>query len=182
MKPELRKGFVRQDSGNVAWPLAALPHITTNPKFVPRLIALLHHQAYVVRIYAATTLGTLRAEEAIEPILAVIREPYPFHDATVLASGKHFRQSWTVRWRGFLCMALGKLGGEAARTALEELAADPDQYRDIRYGAVVGLQFLGSPRSIPTLTNVAQGDIIWMIRHTAEQAATLAAKGWPEIL
>lgn len=170
MRHELKPGFVRSDGRTVAQPLAALPHITKNRRFVPRLIKLLKHPAYIVRIYAATTLGALHAEEAIDPVLAVIRESYPFVDAVEPASGKHFRHSWPVRWRGFLCMALGRLGSEKARLALEELATNADNFRDIRYGAVVGLQFLGSPDSIPALQQVAKDDIIWMIRTCAQEA------------
>jgi len=170
MRHELKPGFVRSDGRTVAQPLAALPHITRDRQFVPRLIKLLKHPAYIVRIYAATTLGALHAEEATDPILTVIREPYPFVDAVELASAKHFRQSWPVRWRGFLCMALGRLGGGEARVALEGLATNADNFRDIRYGSVVGLQFLGSTSSIPALQQVARDDIIWMIRTTAREA------------
>jgi hypothetical protein len=68
-------------------------------------------------------------------------------------------------------MALGRLGGDEARDALEEWAADPAQPRDIRYGSVVGLGFIGSPRSLPALRQVAAADIIWMIRQEARLAA-----------
>lgn len=170
MKHELKKGFVRSDGMTVAQPLAALPHIATDKRFVPRLIALLKHQAYIVRIYAAETLASLRAEQAVPKILEVIREGYPFSDATRLASGKHFGHSRTIRWRGYLCIALGKLGGDAARTELEKMACDVDAFRDIRYGSVVGLRFLGSPASIPALERVAKNDIVWAIRQVAENA------------
>jgi hypothetical protein len=76
-----------------------------------------------------------------------------------------------VRWRGFLCMALGRLGGEAARAALESYAADPARPRDIRYGSVVGLRFMGTPKSLPVLQRVAESDVIWMIRDEARRAA-----------
>ena len=62
--------------------------------------------------------------EAVEPILNVVRSPYPFPDPTSQVSGKHFARSKFVRWRGYLCIALGKLGGEAARRGLEQLAVD----------------------------------------------------------
>lgn len=169
MQHELKPGFVRSDGLTVTQPLAALPHITKSKEAVPRLIKLLKHRAYIVRIYAATTLGALHAEEAIDPILEVVLEPYGFNDAVELASAKHFRKSWSVRWRGFLCMALGRLGGEKARQALEELATDPNNFRDIRYGAVVGLGSLGSPSAIPALQQVAREDIIWMIRTSARE-------------
>jgi HEAT repeat protein len=155
----------------VAQPLAALPHITTNPRFVPRLVGLLRHPAFLVRIYAALTLAGLNAREAVPDIIAVIREPYPFPDAATMTSGKHFDRSRIVRWRGYLCMALGRLGGAEARKALEALATDPDAYRDIRYGAVVGLRFLGSPWSITALERVAAHDIIGAIREAATEAA-----------
>ncbi len=187
MDHELKKGFVRSDGMTVAQPLAALPHITTDTRVVPRLIALLKHRAYIVRIYAAETLASLKARQAAPKILEVIHEDYPFCDATTLASGKHFGRSQTVRWRGYLCIALGKLGGKTARAELEKLACDPASFRDIRYGSVVGLRFLGSPASIPALQRVAENDIIWAIREAARRAAheirfqqshaTLAAAG-----
>ena len=170
MRKELRPGFVRNDGKTVAQPLAALPHITKDRRFVPRLIALLGHRAFLVRIYAAHTLASLKAAEAVGPIVNVIRQPYPFCDATTLASGKHFGQSQTVRWRGYVCMALGRLGGEEARQALEKLALNANSYRDIRYGSVVGLRFLGSPESLPALRRVAGGDIIGEIRREARAA------------
>jgi len=167
MKTELAPGFVRGDGMTVAQPLAALPHIITDRRFIPRLIALLDHPAYIVRIYAAEGLAALEAEEAVEPILDVLRTPYPFPDPTSQVSGKHFDKSQFVRWRGYLAIALGKLGGEASRLGLETLAADPTSYRDIRYGSVVGLRFLGSPKSVPMLEQVAGVDIIREVRLEA---------------
>ena len=172
MRKELRPGFVRSDGKTVAQPLAALPHIIRDRRFVPRLIALLNHRAFLVRIYAAHALASLKAPEAVAPILAVIRRPYGFVDATTLASGKHFGRSQTVRWRGYLCMALGRLGGPDARQALETLALDAASYRDIRYGSVVGLKFLCSPASLAALRRIAQQDIIRQIRRTAREAIT----------
>ena len=170
MRKELRPGFVRSDGMTVAQPLAALPLIARNKRFVPRLIALLKHPAYLVRIYAAHTLGAMKAQEAVAPMLAVIRQPYGFSDATTLASGKHFGMSKSVRWRGYVCMALGKLGGEEARKALEGLATDPDSFRDIRYGSTVGLRFLKSPQSAGALERIAQQDLIRQVRVVAREA------------
>lgn len=170
MKHELKPGFVRSDGMTVAQPLAALPHITRDRRFIPRLVALLDHKAFIVRIYAAMTLAALDAKQAGPKILKIVREPYPFCDATAAASGKHFGRSQTVRWRGYLCMALGRLGGDPSRLGLEALAGDPASFRDVRYGAVVGLKSLGSPESIPVLQRVAEQDIIWAIRKAAEDA------------
>jgi HEAT repeat protein len=103
-------------------------------------------------------------------LIDIIREGYSFSDATALASGKHFEHSQTVRWRGFLCMALGRMGGEEARRALEEFASDAAQPRDVRYSAVVGLAFIRSPESLPVLRLVAAEDIIWMVRDEARRA------------
>ena len=170
MKTELASGFVRNDSGTVALPLAALPHIIRERRFVPRLIGLLDHPAYIVRIYAAECLASLKAHEGVAPILRVIRTPYDFPDSTRQVSGKHFDHSKYVRWRGYLPIALGKLGGHEAREALEQLALDEKTYRDTRYGAVVGLRFLASPESLPALEKVARDDIIREIRMEAHSA------------
>ena len=113
----------------------------------------------------------MQAREALPSLIEMIREAYPFSDSVALASGKHFDQSQNVRWRGFVCMALGRLGGDDARKALEKFAADPKQPRDIRYGAVVGLGFIGSPDSLPVLERVADGDIIWLVRDEARRVA-----------
>lgn len=169
MRSELKPGFVREDGVTTSQPLTALYHIAKDKSIVPRLIPLLRHPAIVPRIYVAMTLGKLRATEALPAILEIIREGYPFSDSVALASGKHFDQSQTVRWRGFLCMALGKMGGDEARQALETFATDAKATRDIRYGAVVGLGFIGSPKSLPALKKVAQEDVIWMVRDTAKQ-------------
>ena len=170
MRTELAPGFVRSDGLTVAQPLAALPHIIRDRRFAPRLIALLDHPAFLVRIYAAEALAALKAPEGVEPILKVVRTPYGFPDPTNQVSGKHFDRSRFVRWRGYLCIALGKLGGETARTNLEALADDPASYRDIRYGSVVGLRFLRSPKSLPVLERIVRRDIIWEVRREARAA------------
>ena len=64
-------------------------------------------------------MAALQAPEAVEPILRVVTTPYPFPDPTSQVSGKHFERSKFVRWRGYVCIALGKLGGEEARLGLE---------------------------------------------------------------
>ena len=171
MRDELKPGFVRDDGVTKSQPLTALCHVATEKGLTKRLVPLLRHPAFVPRVYVAMTLGKLQATEALPEILGTIREGYTFSDSTALASGKHFDQSQTVRWRGFLCMALGRIGGDEARQAIEPLAADAQQPRDIRYGSVVGLGFIGSPKSLPVLRQVATDDIIWMIRDEARRAA-----------
>ena len=170
MRDELKPGFVRNDGRTTSQPLTAMSYLVEDAALSGRLIALLRHPAFVARVYVALALGRLRSGEARPEIVRIIREGYSFSDSTALASGKHFDQSQTVRWRGFLCLALGRLGGEEARQALETLAADPAQPRDIRYCSVVGLQFIGSPKSGPILRQVAEQDIIWMVRLTAREA------------
>ena len=169
MRSELKPGFVREDGVTTSQPVAALCYAADNPALAGRLIPLLRHPAVVVRVYVALTLGRLRAHEAMPPMVAMIREGYAFSDSVALASGKHFDQSQSVRWRGFVCMALGRMGGDNARQALEELAADPKQPRDIRYGSVIGLGFIRSPQSLPALERVATDDIIWLVRDEARQ-------------
>lgn len=171
MQSELKAGFVREDGTTTSQPVAALCYTATDPALVPRLIPLLKHPAIVVRVYVALTLGRLHAHEATPLLLDMIQEGYPFNDAVALASGKHFEHSQTIRWRGFLCLALGRMGGAEARSALEALSIDPAQPRDIRYGAVVGLGFINCPNSLPTLRRVADADIIWLVRDQATQAA-----------
>lgn len=172
MREELKPGFVRGDGVTTSQPLVALSLVATNRALTPRLLLLLRHPAFVPRVYVALLLGRLHATEALPDLLRLVREGYPFSDATALASGKHFDQSQTVRWRGFLCFALGRLGGEEARRALEGFAADPLQPRDVRYGAVIGLRFLASPQSLPVLRQVAERDLIWMVRAEAQDAVT----------
>jgi HEAT repeat protein len=169
MRDELKPGFVRGDGLTTSQPLTALSHLADDPNLVARLLPLLKHPAFVPRIYVAMTLGRLRAAEAAPAMVSIIREGYPFSDATSLASGKHFEHSQTVRWRGFLCMALGRIGGDEARRALEILAADQQQSRDVRYSSVVGLRFIGSPKSLSVLERIARSDTIWMVRDEAEQ-------------
>ena len=173
MRSELKPGFVREDGVTTSQPLTALYHVAVgpDPALAKRLLPLLKHPAVVPRIYVALTLARLRAPEALSALLDIVKEGYPFSDAVALASGKHFDQSQAVRWRGFLCMALGRLGGNEARVALESFAADARQPRDIRYSSVVGLGFIGSPQSLPVLHQVAMSDIIWMVRDEARRAA-----------
>lgn len=171
MRSELKPGFVREDGLTTSQPVTALYHIATDPALKKRLLPLLHHPAFVPRVYVAMTLAKLQATEALPDMLKIIREGYAFSDAVALASGKHFDQSQTVRWRGFLCMALGRMGGDDARVALEQFAADPRQPRDIRYSSVVGLGFIASSKSLPVLKQVASQDLIWMVRDGARQVA-----------
>jgi len=188
LKPLLRDlcsvtqpGFIREGYGGCACLLAAMCHVADDAALAPRLMPLLKHQSYTVRIYAALTLGRLRAAEAVAPLVEVIKEGYAFSDSTALASGKHTasfrtvngkrrRQSQTIRWLGYFCMALGRIGTEEARQTLEAFAADPGVLRDVRYGSVVGLGFVAAPASRPVLEEVVQTDVIWMIRDAAERA------------
>lgn len=167
MREELKPGFVRGDGETTSQPVAALYHVVSDPALAPRLIPLLRHPAFVPRIYVGMLLGKLKSDEAVSEMAAIIREGYSFSDATALASGKHFEQSQTVRWRGFLCMALGKVGSEQACRALEEFACDAKQPRDVRFGAVVGLGFALNPKSESALKKVAREDVIWMVREEA---------------
>jgi HEAT repeat protein len=171
MRSELKPGFVREDGTTTSQPLVTVCYSVTDPTLAPRLVLLLKHPAVVVRVYVALALGRLHAHEATPAMMAMIREGYAFSDSVALASGKHFDQSQNVRWRGFICMALGRMGGDEARNALEEFAADSKMPRDIRYSAVVGLGFIGSPNSVPILERVATQDIIWLVRDEARQVA-----------
>jgi HEAT repeat protein len=170
-REELAPGFVRNDGVTTSQPLSALYHVAEDPALIPRLIPLLRHPAFVPRIYVAMTLAKLNAVDSLPEMLSLLGEGYPFCDAATLVSGKHFDQSQSVRWRGFLCMAIGRLGGEDARRTLEQFASDPDAFRDIRYGAVVGLSFMADPQSLPVLNRVAQRDPIWMVRDAAHRAS-----------
>jgi len=172
LREELKPGFVRNDGLTTSQPMCAMSHLVRDRRLAPRLVPLVQHPAFVARVYAAMALGRLRAVEALPQIVDALDEGYPFADPVTLVSGKHFGESQSVRWRGFLCMALGRMGGEGARIELERLAADPDEYRDIRYGAVVGLGFIGSPESLPCLRQVARDDLIWRIRVEAEDVIT----------
>jgi len=178
----LRPEFVREGLSGLDCLLGAFHDVADDPSIAPRLIPLLRSPVLLVRIYAALTLGKLRVTEAAGPILAVIHEGYSFPDSTSAVSGKHTvefrvedgkrqRQSHTVRWLGYYCVALGHIGADDCRQALETLAANPDLPRDVRYGSVVGLGWIGSPASLPALKQVAEGDLIWLIRDTAKRAA-----------
>jgi len=180
LRQELMPGFVRNDGLTTSQPMCAMSQLVSDRTLAPRLIPLLQHPAFVARVYAAVALGRLGAVEAVPAITEVIHQGYPFADAVTAVSGKHFQDSQTVRWKGFLCMALGRIGGEDARLVLERMATDPDEYRDIRYGAVVGLGFIGSPESLPALRKVAADDIIWCTQVEARDVAhriELAEKG-----
>ena len=171
LREELKPGFVRNDGVTTSQPMCAMSHLIRDRRLAPRLVPLLQHPAFVARVYAAMALGRLRAEEARPQIVDILDEGYPFADPMVLASGKHFGESQTVRWRSFLCMALGRMGGDGARRELERFAADAGEYRDIRYGAVVGLGFIGSADSLPVLRQVARDDLVWRIRMEAEDVS-----------
>jgi len=197
MRSELKSGFVREDGSTTSQPLVTMCYLLgssrssrreeartisdlrfqisdTNQSLLTsaatkRLTALLNHPAIVPRVYVGLALGRMQAREALPALRKLIEEGYAFSDSTALASGKHFDQSQTVRWRGFLCMALGRMGGDEARLALERYASDTKQPRDIRYSSVVGLRFIGSPKSLPVLVRIAEEDVIWMVRDEARR-------------
>ncbi len=177
LKPE----FVREGLSGCDSLLGALHDVADDPALVTRLIPLLQSEILLVRIYAGLTLGRLKAEAAVPALVQVIESGYTFCDATAPASAKHTgafvtvdgkrqRQSQTVRWLGYLCTALGRIGTDAAREALQRFAVNPEAPRDVRYGSVVGLELLGAPEALPTLQAVARQDIIWLIRDTANRA------------
>jgi len=169
LRDELKPGFVRNDGVTTSQPMCAMSQVVRDRRLAPRLIPLLNHPAFVARAYAAMALGRLGAVEALPAIDELIEEGYPFKDPMALTSGKHFGDSQTVRWRGFLCLALGRMGGDQARGELEQLCANPDQYRDLRYCSVVGLGFIASPDSRPVLQRVAAEDVDWSIRAEAQR-------------
>ncbi|MBT3377071.1 MAG: HEAT repeat domain-containing protein [Lentisphaerae bacterium] len=186
----LNPEFLREGYSGCDPMLGALHDVARDPAITPRLIALLSNECLLVRIYAALTLGRLQAREGVAPILAVIRKGYAFSDVTAMASAKHtadvrkvagkrVRQSQTVRWLGYLCVALGHIGSEDARVALEEFARASNSPRDVRYGSVVALGVLGSRKSLPALESVARNDIIWMIRDVAGQTVENIRLGTP---
>ena len=159
--------FVREGFSDCDPLLGVLYDVADDPALVPRLIPLLQSECLLTRIYAGLTLGKLGAAEAVDPLLEVIRKGYAFSDSTAPASAKHTvnilnvdgkpqRQSQTVRWLGYLCTALGHIGTDDARLALESLATDPDAPRDVRYGSVIGLGHIGSTESLPALRKAAE--------------------------
>jgi HEAT repeat protein len=139
--------------------------------WAPRLAALLEHPALVVRVYAGTALARLRAPRSVPDLDHLLRQGYPFPDAATQASGKHGAEvSATVRWKGYLAMALGWEGSPAARQALEALVIDPEAPRDIRFGAAVGLRRIADPLSRPALERAVQGELVWWIAVEGERA------------
>ncbi len=171
MGDELRPGFRRAGGHAKSIPLCAMSHLVRDPTLIWRLIALLDHPAHVVRVYAATALGRLGAPRAVGPITAILREGYPFSDVTSPVSGKHSpAYGRRVRWKGYLAMALGRIGSDAAREALEQLVVDSSVPRDIRFGAAVGLGMIGSEKSLDALTEAKRNDLVRWIRETAGQS------------
>ena len=181
---ELRKiltpEFIREGFSQCDPLLGALYDVADDPAIASRLIPLLRSKCLLTRIYAALTLGRLRSKEAVVPIVEVIKEGYTFSDVTSATSAKHTgtfvevegrkeRQSQTVRWLGYFCVALGEIGTDEARKGLQVLATAPESPRDVRYGSVVALGAIGSPQSLPVLRTVADKDIIWIIRDTAKR-------------
>lgn len=174
LKPE----FVREGVSGCDYLFGAFRYLIDDPALVPRLLPLLESPVLLTRIYAAMALGELRAPGGVRPLLTVVRAGYSFCDSTSPASGKHtaefrqvdgkrVRQSQTVRWLGYFCWALGQIGTEEAREGLESLAGAIDSPRDVRYGSVIGLGAIGSPKSLPILRTIARDDIIWIVRDTA---------------
>jgi HEAT repeat protein len=171
MDEELQPGFHRADGYAQSTALSAMSHLVRDTAHVPRLINLLDHPAYVVRVYAGKALGNLQARPAVEPIAEILGAGYPFDDATHQASGKHGPEiSRFVRWKGYLAMALGRIGGDQAREVLEELAVDASAPRDLRFGAVVGLGSVGDEQSRAALIRVAEEDTVRWIRQSARRS------------
>ncbi len=171
MDPELKPGFHRADGYAKSIPLCAMSLLVRDQAWAPRLIKLLDHPAYVVRVYAARALGQLRAEAAVEPIARILRDGYPFDDAIQQDSGKHGAQiSRFVRWKGYLAMSLGSIGSDRAREVLQRLVVDSRAPRDIRLGAAVGLGRIADERSRDALATASKQDIIRWVRRTARRS------------
>ena len=171
MDEELKPGFHRADGDAKSTPLCAMAHLVQDPGLTPRLIELLDHPAYVVRVYAAKALAKLRAQQAAEPIGEILRAGYPFEDAAHQVSGKHGPKiSRFVRWKGYLAMSLGEIGGDRAREILEELVIDESLSRDVRMGAAVGLGTIADERSRDSLTRATEQDVVRWIRETARRS------------
>ena len=176
MDEELKPGFHRADGYAQAQPLAALPHLVVDPALAPRLVALLGHPALVVRVYAGTALAKLQVPAAARTIVPLLHSGYPFPESATQASGKHGpRVSGSVRWKGYLAMALGWDRSDTARQALEALLVDAAVPRDIRFGAAVGLGRSADRRSKPALVRARQADVVWWIRaETGRALRTIA--------
>ena len=171
MDEELKPGFHRADGYAKSTPLCAMAHLVQDPALTPRLIKLLDHPAYVVRVYAGKALAKLRAQQAVEPIGEILRAGYLFEDATHQVSGKHGPEiSRFVRWKGYLAMALGEIGGDRAREILEDLVVDESVPRDVRMGAAVGLGIIADERSCDPLIRATEQDVVRWIREMARRS------------
>ena len=132
--------------------------------------AALADQTLFEEIFAEQALAEALADEAIELLTdrEAGRDPLDDDDeALAVLGGNHAGQNWfqaiarhNVHLRDAAFQRGDQLGqrahgGEEARRALEQLAADARQPRDIRYSSVVGLGFIASPKSLPALQQAA---------------------------
>ncbi len=102
---------------------------------LPRLLAALEHDEWLVRLHAVEALGQLRAPESVEPLLRVM-----FNDSDSAV-------------RIDAARALGEIGDPRAVDFLISALRD----RDIRPKAIEALGKIGDRRAVPVLLTVLTG-------------------------
>ena len=148
-----------------------LPCVCTEPKDLPRLLALLEHENGWVRINAAKTIGWLGDRSAIEPVAEILAEAKSEADYGYSGTFKDEEYNDPApRWREGLIRALGLLGAHGHTDLIVGILNDEGSVVEIRHAAAEALADLGNEQALDALCDAALHHPILCVRHIARDA------------
>lgn len=153
-----------------------LPAVCTEPEDLPRLAALLSHQAGWVRMNAAKALAFLGDPRAIPPLahaLAEAKAEVAFGYSGVFKDEEY--NDPAPRWRESLLRALGLLHASEHTGLIAGILNDQGAVLEVRRAAADALGDLGNPAAMTALQDAAVRHDFYSIRHVARDA--LRARG-----
>jgi twitching motility protein PilT len=115
-----------------------------DPRVVPFAIPLLKDPDWWIRIAAAETLGRIKDQRGVEPLMAALADP-------------------ELKWAAI--EALGRIGDPRALNALGQMLADPQP--DVRIEVLQALKHFNHPQVPQVLTKIAAGDASRVVRSHA---------------
>ena len=148
-----------------------LPCLCAEREDLPRLLALLGHKEYWVRLNAAKALAWLGDKGAIEPIAKRLAEAKA--EADYGYSGRFKDEEYNdpcPRWREGLIRALGLLGAREHAGLIARILNDDRSVADIRHAAAIALADLGNEPAIAALRHAAAEHPIHLVQLTARDA------------
>ncbi|HUT34685.1 MAG TPA: HEAT repeat domain-containing protein [Planctomycetota bacterium] len=148
-----------------------LPCLCAEKADVPRLLALLEHKEYWVRLNAAKALAWLGDRSAVEPLAKLLAEAKP--EAEFGYSGRFKDEEYNdtcPRWREGLVRALGLLGAHEHTGLIVQVLEDEQSVVDVRHAAASALADLGDDKALAALRRAAADHPFHVVRLAARDA------------